>query len=229
VIFAVVKASARGLRSPDVVGGICGTAFAIAPAVALTANHVLNDATFRPNASYALSWVWLIARDGSAHRVTPQMVTPYEEVDTAVIELASPGFPEVLLRAGSSTSLDQGIAVRSSGYAGLTTHGLHFEWSGGDLVPSVTPDHSLSFRDRAGYVRAVRTAAIRAADIRMSDTRLLELSYGGNVGMSGGPLIYADSVVGLMSVGLPPDVPEKHTLFAVAMADISSAISGRRA
>ncbi len=59
-------------------------------------------------------------------------------------------------------------------------------------------------------------------DINLNGIKVLKLSYGGQRGMSGGPLVVTGTgrVVGLMSFGLPQDVIQKHTLFAVSAEEI---------
>lgn len=65
------------------------------------------------------------------------------------------------------------------------------------------------------------TLDVDANDIKMSGVHGFELSFGTRVGMSGGPVIDRDSrVLGMMSLGLPPDAVEKTATFAVSVAEL---------
>jgi hypothetical protein len=76
----------------------------------------------------------------------------------------------------------------------------------------------------AGYgtVMDCSVKTIAGRDINLNNIKVLKMSCGGLKGMSGGPLVVQGTtrVVGLMSFGLPPDAPQKHTLFAISADEI---------
>lgn len=67
---------------------------------------------------------------------------------------------------------------------------------------------------------------VSATDIKMTNVKGFETSYGGIIGMSGGPLInkQTDEIIGLMSIGLPADIQVKQSLFAVSIDEIKEKI-----
>jgi len=82
-----------------------------------------------------------------------------------------------------------------------------------------------SISDGNGIIRDIRTATIFSNDVNISDTKLIITSYPGNVGMSGGPMLDSnDSVIGLMSIGLPVDVTIKEFLGAIWINEIINTI-----
>ena len=77
-----------------------------------------------------------------------------------------------------------------------------------------------------GVLKSYPSITISAKDIKLNDIKGFETSYGGIIGMSGGPLIASetDEIIGLMSIGLPPDLKEKKTLFAISLIEIMSRV-----
>jgi len=76
---------------------------------------------------------------------------------------------------------------------------------------------------RSKYREKILT--VNAPDIKLSDVISVETSFSGIVGLSGNLLIRQSSkeVIGLMSIGLPPDTPEKTRLFAISVKEINIA------
>jgi S1-C subfamily serine protease len=64
--------------------------------------------------------------------------------------------------------------------------------------------------------------SVKANDIRMSEVRGFELSFGSRIGMSGGPVVDQEDgkVLGLLSLGLPPDATIKTQTFAVSIEEV---------
>lgn len=79
-----------------------------------------------------------------------------------------------------------------------------------------------SIADHSGHVLGLHSLTVNANDIHLSDVQAIRTSFGGTLGMSGGPLIRrsTDDVIGLMSIGLPADAPVKETLFAISAVEL---------
>ena len=79
-------------------------------------------------------------------------------------------------------------------------------------------------RDMDGFVKRVVPLNVSRNDVRMQDVRGFELSFGSQVGMSGGPVVDSSTgrVLGMLSFGLPPDSTIKTETFAVSIDEISS-------
>jgi hypothetical protein len=58
--------------------------------------------------------------------------------------------------------------------------------------------------------------------IKLKNICVIETSYGGVIGMSGGPLIdvQTNEIIGMMSIGLPVDLKEKKSIFAISIMEI---------
>lgn len=76
--------------------------------------------------------------------------------------------------------------------------------------------------DRDGHVKRPLTLHINAHDVKMQDVHGFELSFGSQVGMSGGPVVDAETgcVLGMLSIGLSADANVKTQTFAVSIDQI---------
>ena len=76
--------------------------------------------------------------------------------------------------------------------------------------------------DGRGSIRLIDRISINSKNVNIRDVEIIETSYPGRIGMSGGPLINNETkeVIGLMSIGLPPDVVEKQTVAAISIFEI---------
>ena len=120
-----------------------------------------------------------------------------------------------------------GVRVRGIGHKGGEMPSVDAEWQGTELVIR-TADLTPLVLDRDGYVKRPLTLHINAHDVKMRDVHGFELSFGSQVGMSGGPVIDAESgcVLGMLSIGLPPDANVKTQTFAVSIDQIVERIRG---
>jgi hypothetical protein len=99
---------------------------------------------------------------------------------------------------------------------------VNARWRGLELVIQSASLASVT-RDMYGFVKRLLTLNINANDIKMHGVRGFELSFGSQVGMSGGPVVDSATsrVLGMLSVGLPPDSVVKTKTFAVSIDEIS--------
>ena len=83
--------------------------------------------------------------------------------------------------------------------------------------------------DQKGFIRNVGRITLKSNDVNLNNVEVIETSYPGGMGMSGGPLMRAETgeVIGLMSFGLPPDTPIKQTVAAVSIGEIVSVVEMR--
>lgn len=219
--YAIFKASWNPALSQNVQGGICGTAFFIDQQTALTAHHVLNSATFRiPTIGFSDCRYWLLNRNGTIVECNSVTLVDHPEVDLTVIKFAS-AIPNVTTLCLSAEQVPPDSAVSNQGYVAGSTGDSQLQWVNANLTFRIF-DLRSSFNDGDGVVAECSIANFATQDINLNDIKVLKLSYGGLEGMSGGPLVVQGTtrVVGLMSYGLPPDVPQKHALFAVAAEEI---------
>ncbi len=218
--FAILKLSFNEPGDSSLTGGICGTGFFLDSTTAITAHHALNDLTLTPNLGYQHVRLWLISRNGGICRVEDSAVTLHPEIDTSVIRFPSPvsGFT---IYDVTPMAVAVGNRVRGIGHKGNAMPSVDAKWQGTELVIQ-TADLMNLVLDRGGSVKRLVTLDVNAPDVKMLDVSGLELSFGSQVGMSGGPVIDAETgcVLGMLSIGLPPDVEVKTETFAVSIDEI---------
>ena len=94
-------------------------------------------------------------------------------------------------------------------------------WQRGSfIIRKANVDNAMCLKE--GYIVAHKALWINAEDITLKGVTGFELSFGTRIGMSGGPIIdvQANEVVGMLSMGLPPDVAVKTRSFAISAAEI---------
>lgn len=201
-------------------GGICGTGFFVDSLTALTAHHVLNKATFRPNSGFQHALLWIIPRNGQIHRLERSCVELHPEIDTTVIRCENP-IPDVHICDFATRSIAVGTPVRGIGHMGNAMPAVNAQWQGGEFqITSVNLERTVL--DIDGHVKRLLALHVNANDVKLQGVRSFELSFGSQVGMSGGPVIDRDNgeVLGLLSLGLPPDSNVKTETFAVSKDEI---------
>lgn len=220
--FAILKLSYNQPGDSSLTGGICGTGFFIDSRTAITAHHCLNDETFRPNAGFRHVLVWVITRSGSVRRIDRDVASLHPEIDTTIISFRD-SLSNVQIYGCAVGSVVAGQKVSGIGHVGNSMPPVNAEWRGSELV---IRSASLvgAKRDVDGAVKRSVTFDISANDIRMHGVRGFELSFGSQVGMSGGPVVDSSTgtVLGMLSVGLPPDAILKTETFAVSIDEILS-------
>ena len=75
-----------------------------------------------------------------------------------------------------------------------------------------------------GYIMKKIQLDLNSNDITLNNISVYQTSYGGCVGMSGGPLINTETgeILGIMSFGLPKDSFDKTNLFSISIDEIRS-------
>lgn len=211
------------LIGPDVEGGICGSAFFVEPGIALTAHHLLNRGNFIPNSGFTHCQYWLLGRNGVAVEFGQAQVECHPDVDTSIIRLSKQTHIPVLPVASRVPSTKD--RVYNQGHIAGGATGISLEVFQRGTYPALKIakiDLSNLQANGSGEIKTITTATVTSRDVNLNDTIVLEVSYGGIVGMSGGPLRLSstDEVIGLMSFGQPSDSEVKERLFAVAINEI---------
>jgi hypothetical protein len=231
-VCAIVKASYNLVPNPNglgwvvdanVRGGVCSTAFFIKPNIALTTCHGFKS-DFTPNAGYEQCQYWLVGRNGRAIEIKSDQMLHYPDIDASVIIFDEPQSIIPSLPIAVNKAL-VGDSVYNEGHFGGGGQGLSFTVINQGLRPKLAftrADLSKLVLDGKGEIIAIRRGFVRSKDVNLKDVHLIELSYSGREGMSGGPLrlMDTDEVIGLMSMGWPPNRKVKEQLFAVMIDEI---------
>lgn len=146
-------------------------------------------------------------------RIEREALIDYPEIDTTIIAFGEPQSNVKVYRL-SDTPPTIGEAVYSSGYIADQMPVDGARWR---IVESC--DLREAIADQEGFVSSVRMPTVNASDIKLNNVKGVQTSFAGAVGMSGGSLIRRSTgaVIGLMSIGLPPDTSEKRTLVAISV------------
>jgi hypothetical protein len=220
---AILKLSYNKVGETPVTGGVCGSFFLIRPNLAITANHVLNKTEFKPNEGFVRCQFWLLLISNIIFELDSNSFLEFPEIDLTVIPLKRE--LKIRIRDLSKDDLAVGIEIYNEGFIANQIPIVNANWDRDKLRIDSCDLNSISTRSD-GFIRSLKTMSVNAKDIKMNNVRGIETSYGGVLGMSGGPLIRKDTdkIIGLMSIGLPPDIPVKETLFAVSTQEIINKI-----
>ncbi len=219
---AILKLSYNRAGEPPVTGGIGGAAFLIGKRTAITAHHILSSHSFKPNPGYRKCQYWLLSKDGMVYELFKSQLSDYPGIDTTVIRLNE--VVNILPLLVSKTSPAIGESVFNEGFVAdampiqATWKDQRLQIDGCNLTSAIA--------DQKGFIRNMYGITLRSNDVNLSNVKVIETSYPGRTGMSGGPLLMAETreVVGLMSFGLPPDRPIKETVMAISMDEIVSVV-----
>jgi hypothetical protein len=219
----VLKLSFNKIGDKTLEGGICGSFFFVRPNLAVTAQHVLNSNTFNPNPGFNNCQVWLIVEPNIVIELKLVNLIEHREIDTTLIQLSNDY--SVSIRKISLTDIERGHECFNEGFIGGKMPFLNSSWNSNGLQITSCAYNGI-ITNGSGHIKSKHSMTVDTADIQMTSVSGYATSYGGCMGMSGGPLISknTDEIIGLMSIGLPADKEEKDLLFAVSIEEINSRI-----
>ena len=219
--FALIKLSYNEIGDNNIEGGICGTGFFINNKIFITAHHIFNNKAKIPNDGFVNCQYWLVSKIGEIIEVIDVIIDDYPEIDTTAIRFNSSITDNIAAIERILPNVGEEIYNQ-----GFTTNMPKIEceyYSYGLFLKSV--DLSDSISDGKGTVREINKRTIHYNDVKMKDKTLIITSYPGRVGMSGGPMYnFRNEVVGLMSIGFPPDLQQKDYLGAIWIDEILKTI-----
>jgi len=215
----ILKLSYNLIGDSSLTGGICGSFFFINKNTIVTANHILNKNGFKPNEGFKKCQFWLIIQPKTIIEVKETDLIEHPDIDTTIIRL-NKDYP-VTVRKLSSKDLTIGSACFTEGFVGGKMPQLDVKWGlNGLIISSCTYENTVA--NENGTIKSKKIMTVNANDIKIKNVNGIETSYGGVIGMSGGPLIdeESDEIIGLMSIGLPQDEQVKTSLFAISIDEI---------
>ena len=219
----VLKLSYNNIGETPITGGICGSFFFLRPDLAVTANHVLNNANMKPNVGYNICQFWLITQPNIIIEIKLDDLIEHPEIDTTFIKLKHNY--AVPIKVISFKDIDIGQECINEGFAGGQMPDLNASWGTTGVIIS-SCNYNGTIANGNGFIKSNNNMNIAATDVKMKNVKGFETSYGGVIGMSGGPLInkQTNEIIGIMSIGLPPDIAVKHSLFAVSINELKDKI-----
>ncbi len=221
-VFAIVKISYNQIGETPVEGGICGTAFLLNDSTVITANHVLNKANFIPNPGYKYVQYWLLRRNSKKIiELKKENLKSLTQIESTLIKL------DEKIKSGHKITYQNpklGDLVYNFGHvSNMPITKAH--WSDKLIIDDYTLENNKS--DKNGKILSIKKGTVHSNDLNIIDKMLIQPSFVANVGMSGGPLIYKNRVIGLMSFGLPPDSIIKKEVYAISINEILDALKSR--
>jgi len=221
--LAIFKVSYNFVGDANCVGGICGSGFFVDDKTLLTAHHSFNRKVFQPNFGYRHCQFWLISRNGFIP-IKENIIFDYPEFETTVVKLRNKQTITEILRL-SNNDPKEGEECLSVGYFASIENtqplNVSLKWDHNKLE-IVKVDLSNQFISREGTIRSIFIESKNYQDVKLKGKEIIEPSYGGVKGMSGGPLIRKKTgeVIGMMSYGFPKDVLEKEQVFAISVMEL---------
>jgi len=215
-IFAVVKISYNKPGETPVTGGISGSAFLINDSTVITANHVLNKQNFLPNEGFNFVQFWLLSRNNNLIiPLSKDFIKSFEEIETSIIKL--PEHVKCTLEVSKSVPKINDTVHNYGHIINMPITNAHWE---NNLL--VIDDYNLnkSTSDSTGVIAEIKKITVNANDVKLNDVEVIQPSFKANVGMSGGPLISNNKIIGMMSFGLPADLDIKDIVFAISIDEI---------
>jgi hypothetical protein len=219
----ILKLSFNNIGEETVEGGICGSFFFISSNRAVTAQHVLNTNTFTPNIGFRNCQIWLIVQPEIVIELKLNNVVQHPEIDTTLVKLEK-DYP-IQVRKLSSNTIEVGHECFNEGFIAGKMPSLNASWTSTGLqITSCSYNGTIA--NGQGLIKEKHMMTVIAQDIKMANIDGLVTSYGGVIGMSGGPLVckLTDEILGLMSLGLPADKEVKDSLFAISIEEINKRI-----
>jgi hypothetical protein len=228
MLAAIFKASYNSSEDTNLVGGICGTAFFIDERNALTVNHLLNLNEFKPNNGFLYCKFWLLLENGQNLVIEKDYLKSFPDIDTTKISFPTIAYKNLLnyktsiAKAGDKFILKGFLASVPENPSPQAT--MDWNEQGELIVDNFKLDSIISTQE--GVVKEAKCISLNAPDVKINNKKYLTLSCGGNVGLSGAPLIKLDTgeIIGLMSWGLPEDTAQKSKLFAISMDEVEKEI-----
>ncbi len=217
MIGAILKLSYNQIGENTIIGGICGTCFAIDRHRLLTAEHIISKNSFTPDNGFEKVRYWALLESGQNIEIYKNNIESKREKDLSIIKTSKWINGKVLKVINSETNINS--TCGNYGYTARTMPDIDGAWSKRKFNIKF---HSLQENriHSSGYVKSIKNAEVNTNDLNLK-SRILELSYGGREGMSGGCLQNENNeIIGLMSFGLPPDQAVKNILFAVDIREI---------
>jgi hypothetical protein len=161
----------------------------------------------------------MISRGGAIAPIDPEVVEFHPDIDVSTIrtDFSLSGFT---IYESESADVSSDCEVSGIGHADFMPQ-VDAKWDHEKLLIEAA-DLSLGVCDRDGRVLRQFPISIEAKDVAMREILGFELSFGSQIGMSGGPVVDKETgrVIGMLSFGLPPDEPVKTHTFAVSITEI---------
>lgn len=178
-------------------GGVCGTVFFISENQAVTAYHVINSDSFKPNPGFQKKRLWLVHEGQAPIEVKAEYLKSDRLRDLTMIRIPS--------KVAKRFVYDQGPAnanapVESEGFIASST-GPILERKGSEITIASVPRLTRVFA-KGLLIRKVNVD-LKAPDVELKGSPSIQVSYEPVKGMSGGPVVSGGKVIAMNSFADP--------------------------
>ncbi|MGE0633980.1 MAG: hypothetical protein AB7O96_16315 [Pseudobdellovibrionaceae bacterium] len=178
-------------------GGVAGTAFFISPTEAITAYHVIRPSTFARTSKQEQIFVWLVHEGEKAIELLSQNVTYFPDKDLTRVRISqAKAVAKKFVFKNSPSQVSLINRVHTEGFLANSV-GPTFTLLGNRLTITGVPS-LIRIRSEGFLIRKARVD-LKAPDVVLNGADCFMLSYQPTVGLSGGPVILGDSVIGMNS------------------------------
>lgn len=179
------------------IGGVAGTAFFVSETQAITAYHVLNEASFSSQ-SYPIKKVWLVHENEPAIELAKPDLSPRKDLDRTEISIRGRVSAKYIFEQTRQIIL--GSPVETEGFV-ANTGGPILSAEFGELkIMSVPKLQRVSFK---GHLLGIETVTLSSNDVNLNSVKCLKLTYSPVLGLSGGPVLVNGRVVAINSFAEP--------------------------
>lgn len=216
VVFAVLKLSYNNIGDSQLEGGICGTAFAINDSTIIATHHNFEPNLFKPNTGYNHCNLWLLNRATKIIiEFNERNITRFPDIDAVTIKLANKLPSNVKIKTTTAKTNDQ---IYCYGHIADCMPYIDAYWDKNLIIKDYKLENCIS--DKFGTIVSIKKVNVNSTDVNLDNKEVIQASFSGVIGMSGGPLISNNKIIGLLSFGYPPDAKIKTTIAAVSMNEI---------
>jgi hypothetical protein len=194
--FALFSVSYNSSGS-EAQGGVCGTVFFISENQAVTAYHVINAESFKPNPGFQKKRLWLVHEGEAPIEVKPEFLRSDRLRDLTMIRLPSKIAKKFIFEQGPALA---NAAVESEGFVASST-GPVLSRQGLDIAIVSVPRLQRVFAK--GLVIRKINVDMKAIDVELDKSPSVQVSYAPIVGMSGGPVVSGGRVIAMNSFADP--------------------------
>jgi len=200
---------------------IAGTATFIKSDIIITAHHVINKDFFSLRDGFVNKQSFAICDNDIAIEIEKDEIFEHKNIDISIIKLPTGNVNASLLISQEEPVENQEIF--SVGFLGGEQPDVQTKSE--KLKISI---EKIKFKDltqikKDGFITNVYCLTLQSADLDLKNVNTIKTSYGGFVGMSGGPVFdkTTNALIGIISHGDPEDSDTKEFLYATDCTEIN--------
>ena len=210
---------------------MAGSAFVVAPNFLITAHHIISKNSFKYDSSIDYHRIYFVSSDGQPLEIQKEKCHFFPDCDLTIIQVEKKFSPSKLVQQPPHVGeICAGIGY----YSGQNKQycDVMDDAEGRAALDFFNANESVVFKHGIITARYEKNMTPLEGDLfLMKGSPILRVSFGGYVGMSGGPVyrLMDNKIMGMMSMGYPPvDRDEKKYLFVLPAETIKKNLKAIR-